>query len=160
MPPQSMPPAVDTPAFVVSHPDHVGWIEAVPGERVAIRVHNAQVGGRYSIVDSIARPGTATPRHTHAEDEIFTVLAGRLTLECAGVRMTVSPGGIVAVPAGVVHAWANFERDELRMRVMLTPGGFEDVLGQLPGRTPEQVAELAARFGTIVCGPPLSPLAE
>jgi hypothetical protein len=52
------------------------WFEAIPGEQLCIRVHGTQVNGRYAIMENIAAPGTATPMHFHAEDEIFHILEG------------------------------------------------------------------------------------
>jgi len=61
---------------IVSHHDTIKWFEAIPGEQLCIRVHGTQVNGRYAIMENIAAPGTATPMHFHAEDEIFTSLKG------------------------------------------------------------------------------------
>jgi quercetin dioxygenase-like cupin family protein len=142
--------------FIESRPAEIDWIDAFPGERVAIRVHHSEVGGRYAIVDSISQPGTATPRHTHSEDEVFEVLEGNATLECDGVRMVAGPGTVIAVPAGIAHAWANFTDTPVHMRMTLTPGGFEDIFGKLPHLTPQETVELAKEFGTVVVGPPLA----
>ncbi len=142
--------------YVESRPAEIDWIDAFPGERVAIRVHHSAVDGRYAIVDSISQPGTATPRHTHSEDEVFEVLEGTATLECDGLRMSAPPGTVIAVPAGTVHAWANFTDVPVHMRMTLTPGGFEDILGKLPHLTPQETIELAKQFGTVVVGPPLA----
>ena len=61
-------------AAIVSHHDSIKWFEAIPGEQLCIRVHGTQVNGRYAIMENIAAPGTATPMHFHAEDEIFHIL--------------------------------------------------------------------------------------
>ena len=63
-------------AAIVSHHDSIKWFEAIPGEQLCIRVYGTQVNGRYAIMENIAAPGTATPMHFHAEDEIFTSLQG------------------------------------------------------------------------------------
>ena len=66
-------------AAIVSHHDSIKWFEAIPGEQLCIRVHGTQVNGRYAIMENIAAPGTATPMHFHAEDEIFHILEGTVT---------------------------------------------------------------------------------
>ena len=58
-------------AAIVGHHDSIKWFEAIPGEQLCIRVHGTQVNGRYAIMENIVAPGTATPMHFHAEDEIF-----------------------------------------------------------------------------------------
>jgi mannose-6-phosphate isomerase-like protein (cupin superfamily) len=71
-------------AAIVSRHDSIKWFEAIPGEQLCIRVHGTQVNGRYAIMENIAAPGTATPMHFHAEDEIFHVLEGTVTFSIDG----------------------------------------------------------------------------
>ena len=66
-------------AAIVSHHDSIKWFEAIRGEQLCIRVHGTQVNGRYAIMENIAAPGTATPMHFHAEDEIFHILEKTVT---------------------------------------------------------------------------------
>jgi len=66
--------ALEQSPTIVSHHDTIKWFEAIPGEQLCIRVHGTQVNGRYAIMENIASPGTATPMHFHAEDEIFHIL--------------------------------------------------------------------------------------
>ena len=68
--------ALEQSTPIVSHHDTIKWFEAIPGEQLCIRVRGTQVNGRYAIMENIAAPGTATPMHFHAEDEIFHVLEG------------------------------------------------------------------------------------
>src|SRR6202171_3351156 len=76
--------ATEHSAAIVSHHDSIKWFEAIPGEQLCIRVHGTQVNGRYAIKENIAAPGTATPMHFHAEDEIFHVLEGTVTFSSDG----------------------------------------------------------------------------
>jgi hypothetical protein len=68
--------ALEQSTPIVSHHDTIKWFEAIPGEQLCIRVYGTQVNGRFAIMENIAAPGTATPMHFHAEDEIFTSLQG------------------------------------------------------------------------------------
>lgn len=131
------------------------WLATIPGESVRIRVPGTSVGGQYSIIESLALPMTGTPLHIHREDEVFHVLEGILTFDVAGKRFEAMPGTLVVVPAGVPHAWRNFGDKPTRSMVVFTPGGVETLFPQLANLTPSQVAELAARYGSAVVGPPI-----
>jgi hypothetical protein len=76
--------ALERSTPIVSHHDTIKWFEAIPGEQSCIRVHGTQVNGRYAIMENIAAPGTATPMHFHAEDEIFHILEGTVTFSIDG----------------------------------------------------------------------------
>ena len=77
---------------VISHHDTIEWFEAIPGELLCIRVHGTQVNSRYAIMENVAAPGTATPMHFHAEDEIFHVLEGTVTFSINGDVFNASVG--------------------------------------------------------------------
>jgi quercetin dioxygenase-like cupin family protein len=96
--------ALEQSAPIVSHHDTIKWFEAIPGEQLCIRVHGTQVTGRYAIMENIAAPGTATPMHFHAEDEIFHILEGTVTFSIDGDVFNASVGSIVVIPAGAHHA--------------------------------------------------------
>jgi quercetin dioxygenase-like cupin family protein len=113
------------------------------------------VGGRYGVMESIAGPGTAAPMHTHLEDEIFHVLSGTPTFALADKVFDAKPGDIVIIPAGVPHAWKNRTKTDLHMVVTFVPGGVEELFTKLAGLSPEQIGTLAARYGSVVVGPPL-----
>src|SRR5271168_3516739 len=102
-------------AAIVSHHDSIKWFEAIPGEQLCIRVHGTQVNGRYAIMENIAAPGTATPMHFHAEDEIFHILEGTVTFSIDGDVFNASVGSIVVIPAGAHHAWRNRSNSPIRM---------------------------------------------
>ncbi|MGQ2908784.1 MAG: cupin domain-containing protein [Aliihoeflea sp.] len=144
-----------TIAPVVDHHDQIAWFEAIPGERLSIRVHGADVNGRYAIMESFAAPGSAAPRHTHAEDEVFYVLEGRPTFALGDEVFEVQPGAVVAIPAGTVHAWKNGTDEQVHMVATFVPGGIEELFTKIAGLAPEQLAALAAEYGTIIVGPPI-----
>lgn len=50
-------------------------------------------------------PGGGSPAglHTHAVDQVFYILHGRMDLEIAGTRYQAGPGTLVTFPAGVPH---------------------------------------------------------
>ncbi|WP_439594678.1 cupin domain-containing protein [Falsiroseomonas sp.] len=140
--------------------DAAEWFSAIPGERVAIRLHAAQVQGRFSMMESLSEPGCATPLHRHAEEETFYVLEGRPTFRLGDKVFATGPGDLVLIPAGTPHAWINAGNGPCRMLATFAPGGVETLFTRLGGLPPEEMAALAAGYGTIVLGPPMTAMAE
>jgi mannose-6-phosphate isomerase-like protein (cupin superfamily) len=143
-------------SHVVSRPDEGGWFTAIPGERLKIRVSSPAVGGRYSILESVIEPGFGPPLHTHREDEIFEIIEGTMTFQAGSERFEAEPGTIVAIPAGVHHAWANFGKAPARMLATFSPGGIETLFTQVADLPPENFLELVASYGSVIVGPPLA----
>jgi quercetin dioxygenase-like cupin family protein len=132
------------------------WIEAIPGERVRIRISSKDVKGRYGVMESIAGPGSAAPMHTHLEDEIFHVMEGTPTFALGENIFDAMPGAMIIIPAGVPHAWRNRTQADVRLVATFVPGGVEELFTKLAGVSPEQIGALAAKYGTIIVGPPLA----
>ncbi len=151
---QSKHIGAEAEAFIEQAP-HARWHEAIPGEKVSIRVPAARTGGRYSVMETIASPGAAAPLHTHAEDEFFWVLSGRPTFALGEELFEAAPGSVVNIPAGVPHAWKNATDRDVRMIAVFTPGGVEELFTKLGGLSPVEIAEMAAGYGTMVLGPPI-----
>lgn len=155
---QSMPrpvPHLDAVPLIEQHTE-VRWAGAIPGERVAIRIHGKQSGGRFSLLESVAAPGTGTPQHTHIEDEAFYVVSGVATFLIGERLVDVGAGGVVQVPARMKHAWSNRSDSDLRMVVVFAPGGVEELFIGLAGLEPAEIVTRAASFGTEVLGPPIA----
>jgi mannose-6-phosphate isomerase-like protein (cupin superfamily) len=69
-------------------------------------------------------PGYGVPLHVHAaEDELFYVLEGEITLDSAEGPTTAGPGTFVHLPRGVAHGFRNAGAQPARMLVVTTPGG-------------------------------------
>jgi quercetin dioxygenase-like cupin family protein len=124
----------------------------------------------FSLLDTTARPGNASPLHRHLdEDEVFTVLEGELTLTVGDETIVVGPGRSAVGPRGVPHRYEVTSTDDARWLVLTTPGGFEAFVRELsepaedvalpPAPTgppsPEQIEALAAtaaRHGIEIIG--------
>ncbi len=132
------------------------WFEAIPGERLRIRISSKDVKGRCGVMESIAGPGSAAPMHTHLEDEIFHVLDGTPTFALGENIFNAIPGEMIVIPSGVPHAWKNRTKADIRLMATFVPGGVEELLTKLAGLSPEHIAVLAAQYGTVVVGPPLT----
>lgn len=77
--------------------------------RIDLQRHDLEIAGWEAIqlrVDFDA--GKAFPRHSHPGEEIIYVLKGTLEYSIDGEPpVTLGPGGVLFVPAGVVHAARN-----------------------------------------------------
>ncbi|NKC31288.1 cupin domain-containing protein [Falsiroseomonas selenitidurans] len=136
--------------------DAAAWLPAIPGERIAIRLHAAQVQGRFSVMESLAEPGCATPLHLHAEEETFYVIEGTPTFRLGDKVFTTAPGDLVLIPAGTPHAWINAGEVPSRMIATFAPGGVEALFSRIAELPPEELVPLAASYGTILLGPPMT----
>lgn len=143
----AMPPAA-YPAFT-AHSADLQWFATLPGEQMSIHVPSARVGGRFSVVESVAAPGAGVPPHIHrGADEYFFIQQGELHFICDGVEFDAAAGTSVLIPRGVAHAWANISEAPVRALVTFTPGGIEEMFKDLADAFPNGIEELAARYNT------------
>lgn len=150
--------AIDTTIKIepfVSHEQDITWYDAMPGERVSIRVLGTQVNGRYSLMESFAGPGSAAPLHTHHEDEVFYILDGVATFALGEEILEAKKGAVVVIPGGTPHSWKNRTSSDVHVLAMFVVGGVETMFTKLGGLPPEQVGAVAANYGTIIVGPPI-----
>lgn len=153
--PATMGPAASAGTARIDHATGAEWFDGIAGERLAIRVRAAEVGGRLSVMESIAAAGCAAPLHTHREEELFHVIAGRATFRLGESILEARPGDVVVIPAGTPHAWINPGPGDLHMVATFSPGGIEEMFTWIAGLAPEAIAALAARYGSVVLGPPM-----
>ena len=82
---------------------HVTWDAIVP-EQVHPGVARQVVDGdRQTLVRYVYQPGAVFPVHAHPQEQITTVLSGRIRFEVDGVPILLGPGEVAIVPAGVPH---------------------------------------------------------
>ncbi|HEV3292610.1 MAG TPA: cupin domain-containing protein [Streptosporangiaceae bacterium] len=93
------------------------------GEQILIRRTAAETGGSVLEWELVLAPGGRVPSsHAHPEqEERFTVLSGRMRFRVAGRRIIATAGDTVAVPAGIVHHFANAGRQPARVAVETRP---------------------------------------
>ena len=132
-----------------------------------------ETGGRFGLVESLSPKGTEPPRHVHSqEDEAFYLLEGEITFFIGEETHEATPGTFVMAPRGVAHSYT-FETEEIRMLVLVAPGGFEEFfrppqmseparkLEVPPAEGPPDVPALVAaleHYGVEVVGPPGPPV--
>jgi quercetin dioxygenase-like cupin family protein len=142
------------PPVLVSRVDNRTWLEALPGETIAICVRGQDVKGAYSILEVIAAPNHGVPLHLHSwEDEIFHVIDGCLRFRCEGREFDAPTGTSIVIPMGAAHSWRNFAAAPARMLVTFTPGGFDELFAEIIGRSPADIDAIAKRYGTFIVGP-------
>jgi quercetin dioxygenase-like cupin family protein len=151
--------------------------DAEGGERLAVlgglyiyRAIGADNGNAFTLFEVQGRTGLATPHHLHEhEEEGFYVVAGAVALTVAEETRSLSAGAFGFVPRGVPHAFS-FTSPEAKLLLLITPGaaGHESLFREIgkpwhgselppPPSTPPdfgRMAEIAARNGTRIVGPP------
>ena len=90
-------------------------------------------GGRFSLVEVVARQGTEPPPHTHAnEDEAYYLLEGEMAFRVGEQTIGAKPGDYVWLPRGVQHAPVA-KTPEIRTLVFITPAGLEEAFKRVSG---------------------------
>jgi quercetin dioxygenase-like cupin family protein len=143
-----------TRPLLLQLPSAKRWIDTVPGERVAICVRSADVGGAYSQVDLTATAGFAPPLHAHLEaDELFNILGGTLRVFCEGETFDAPAGSTFVIPRGARHSWRVSRDGPARMLLTFTPGGVERYFEEVASTQPSDVEALLEKYGTVLAGP-------
>jgi len=153
-----MPPSSGIRKAIFSEANDADWFEPLPGEKIRMRLEASHTGNAFSLTEIIVAPQVGPPLHIHHDaDEVLFVLEGTVDFVCDGERFRTGPGGFAAMPKGVPHAFRNFENTPARMIVMLSPGGFEQVMRAMKGRPMSDFASVAAGYHLEIVGPPISP---
>jgi mannose-6-phosphate isomerase-like protein (cupin superfamily) len=127
-----------------------------PGERFRIRTSVKETKGIYTMLELIADPRNGVPMHIHQNaDEHLVVLEGSLHVANGDKRFDAPAGTTVTIKKGVPHAWCNLMDKPLRMLVVFSPGNIEDLFKATAARESDDIAALAAKYGTLLVGPPL-----
>jgi quercetin dioxygenase-like cupin family protein len=101
------------------------------GERITIGRTSADTGGAALEWELLLAPGGRVPSsHAHPEqEEVFTVLAGRMRFRVGARRVIANPGDTVRVPPGTVHHFANAGSRPARVAVRTSPAlGMQELL--------------------------------
>lgn len=123
-------------------------------------------GGRFSLLEQLVTPAGNPPLHVHRdEDEAFYVLEGELDLVVGEERFSCAAGAFALAPKGIPHTYV-VRSPVARLLVIGAPAGvdrfFRDVGERASARIVPQptapdvarVAEVAARYGIELVGPP------
>lgn len=102
--------------------------------------------------DHVVPPGYFVPPHVHdAEDELFHILDGEITLITDAGERRAGPGDTVVLPRGHRHGFRNDTARPLRFLVTVTPGVqaaemFRHMDRARPA-TPDAIVALCAQYG-------------
>lgn len=95
------------------------------GEVVTRKVASERTGGAYTLSEAVVRPGRGVPPHIHhREDECFYILEGAFDFTIEGRSLRATPGSLVYVSKGTLHAYENVGADTAKLLVWQTPGGL------------------------------------
>jgi quercetin dioxygenase-like cupin family protein len=81
--------------------------------------------GLYSLVEIVSDPGDGTPMHVHeTEDEHIAILEGTARIAYGDKVFDSHVGDVVTLRKGIPHAWGNRSSAQLRIAVLVSPGGI------------------------------------
>jgi mannose-6-phosphate isomerase-like protein (cupin superfamily) len=94
--------------------------------RAVFKADGGETRGGYSISEWYLQPHTQGPgAHSHAEDDVFYVIEGTMSV-LVGRRWVDAPkGSFVLVPAGMTHDFQNRTSRRAGVLNLSFPGGFE-----------------------------------
>jgi quercetin dioxygenase-like cupin family protein len=137
-----------------------------------LKISGRDTGGRYGLIEVLARAGDGSPWHVHPdEDEWFYVLEGAFTVYVGDTRLSLSAGSFAFGPKGVPHTFIAEPPTGGRALVGFQPFLFEGFLREIGEPTTERVLPppleappdmerllpIAARHGMQILGPPGPP---
>lgn len=80
------------------------WNPRIEGELTEASLRRKLAGRGYNVSRYVYPPGTRFPEHSHDEDKIDGVLAGRFRLTMGEASVVLEPGDCLYVPRGTVHS--------------------------------------------------------
>jgi mannose-6-phosphate isomerase-like protein (cupin superfamily) len=119
--PSDRPPIVLAPGEGRAYP--MGRIRAV------FKADGPETASRYSVSEWWLEPRTQGPgAHSHAEDDLFYVIEGTMSVLVGEAWVDAAKGSFVLVPGGVTHDFEN--RGAVRAGVLnfSVPGPFEPMM--------------------------------
>jgi quercetin dioxygenase-like cupin family protein len=133
---------------------------------MTVKLSGEDTDGRLAVLDMTGPAGDMPPLHVHhADDEVFMIDEGEVTLYVGDRVVRGGPGSVVFAPRGVAHTY-RIESETARFRVIASPAGFEQfamavsvpaeapTLPPAPAVDPQRLAEVAARHAIEILGPP------
>ncbi|HSZ52419.1 MAG TPA: cupin domain-containing protein [Caulobacteraceae bacterium] len=111
---------------VVVQPDQ-GRAYAMGPMRAIFKADGDETAAHYSVSEWWLEPRTRGPGvHEHAEDHVFFVITGTLSLCVDGQWLQLERGGYVVIPGGAPHDFGNRGSTPAGFIAFTSPGGFEE----------------------------------
>jgi mannose-6-phosphate isomerase-like protein (cupin superfamily) len=137
--------AVSNAADFVVVPPAAGESWWIATDHQVMKLTSASTRGAVSLWFETVPPGGGPPPHVHqAEDEVFIVMAGKITFRSGDRCWAVKAGTVIFAPRGIPHSFQNTGDRAARMIGFVTPGGFD-----------EYFRETAFRWADRECRPPI-----
>jgi mannose-6-phosphate isomerase-like protein (cupin superfamily) len=150
-------PTTEPEAQSINDKDKSKWLQTRPGERCRVRISAADTNGAYSVVEIVSDARDGTPMHIHQnEDEHFIILEGTARIASGDKTFDAAAGTAVTLSKGVPHAWCNLSGSPLRMAVIASPGGIEEILQLIAKGGDVDIKALSEKFGVRNVSPMLS----
>lgn len=143
----------------------------IPGDGLLIpnligKVAADQGSGSIAVMEGTAEPGFGPPIHVHhTSEELFYVLQGQMDFQVGDQRVSATPGTLVMVPRGTVHAPRVIGHEQARFLVMFAPAGPDGLFYEIAALAQEsgavindndpRIEALAAKYDTEHVRPPL-----
>ena len=143
-----------------------GDTSSLGGVRDRFMIDGADTDGRFSLVEHLFDPrALAAPMHRHRDEDEYTfVLTGRIGAVIEGRELEAGPGDLLFKPRGQWHTFWNAGDEPASCLELISPAGLEQLFrsfATLPGEPdPEQLAEMAAKFGCELDFPATFPVVE
>ena len=125
------------------------------GGQVTFKVRGSQSDGEVTAFESVIAPGDGPPLHTHANEvEILYVLDGSFRFQLGDDVVEAPMGATMFVPRGTPHCFQNAGAHPGTLLIVFAPSGMERFF-ELTGADRSAFAEMAAKVGMEVVGPPV-----
>ncbi|KZL24357.1 cupin domain-containing protein [Pseudovibrio sp. Ad37] len=94
---------------------------------VMTRMRTSAVNGAHQlcIFEQWCEPGSGTPLHLHAVEELLEVIDGTAEITCGDERYVATVNQSVLIPAGRLHGFCNVGEGALHVRAALAAPIFE-----------------------------------
>jgi mannose-6-phosphate isomerase-like protein (cupin superfamily) len=90
------------------------------------------------------------------EDEHITILEGRARIAYGNKMFDAAAGTAVTLSRGISHVWCNPSNSPLRMVVICSPGGIEEIFRLIAKGGDIDIMALSEKFGARIVGPMLT----
>jgi quercetin dioxygenase-like cupin family protein len=87
----------------VSEANVTAWSRIVPEEVLPGIFRQTVDGVHQTLVRYVYGPGSVFPVHSHPQEQITTVLSGRIVFTVGGSRFELGPGDVAVIPGHVAH---------------------------------------------------------